>query len=74
MNKMAEFLNRFITIALPTARELNKWNPKSIDSTFNFNMGVKEYTDFIKLDNESVDQVKGIDIAFTIDTGLSITH
>ena len=65
-DRMLEFLERFICIALPRSRELCKCNPKSIDAKFNFNLGVKEYTDFIELEQEHIEQVRGMNLAFEI--------
>lgn len=60
--RMYEFLDRLITIALPRVRDFRGLNPKSFDGRGNFAMGVKEHIVFPEIEYDKVDQVWGMDI------------
>jgi large subunit ribosomal protein L5 len=63
--RMWEFLDRLVSIALPRIRDFRGLNPKSFDGRGNYNMGVKEHVIFPEIDYDTVDQVRGMDVAFT---------
>lgn len=60
--KMYEFLDRFVTIALPRVKDFRGLNPKSFDGRGNFACGVKEHLVFPEIIYDKVDQVWGMDI------------
>ncbi len=61
-NRMYEFLDRFITIALPRVRDFRGLNAKSFDGRGNFAMGLKEHIVFPEINYDKVDQIWGMDI------------
>ena len=60
--RMYEFMDRLITIALPRVRDFRGLNPKSFDGRGNFAMGVKEHIVFPEINYDKVDQIWGMDI------------
>jgi large subunit ribosomal protein L5 len=60
--KMHEFLDRFVTIALPRVKDFRGLNPKAFDGRGNFATGVKEHLVFPEIIYDKVDQVWGMDI------------
>ncbi|MCF7644781.1 50S ribosomal protein L5 [Bacillus subtilis] len=60
--RMYEFLDRLITIALPRVRDFRGLNPKSFDGRGNFAMGIKEHIVFPEINYDKVDQIWGMDI------------
>lgn len=62
---MYEFLDRLINISLPRVRDFRGVSGRSFDGRGNFNMGVKEQMIFPEIDFDSVDAVRGMDIAIT---------
>ena len=60
--RMYEFLDRLITIALPRVRDFRGVPPKSFDGRGNFAMGLKEQIVFPEIEYDQVDQVRGMDI------------
>jgi large subunit ribosomal protein L5 len=60
-----EFVDRLVSVALPRMRDFRGLNPKSFDGRGNYNMGVKEHVIFPEIDYDTVDQVRGMDVAFT---------
>jgi large subunit ribosomal protein L5 len=63
-DKMYDFLDRFISIALPRTRDFRGINPKGFDGRGNFNLGVKEHIIFPEIDIEKVSKMMGMDITF----------
>ena len=61
-DRMYEFIDRLINIALPRVRDFRGLNPKSFDGRGNFAMGLKEQIVFPEIDYDKVDQVRGMDI------------
>ncbi len=61
-DRMYEFLDRLITVALPRVRDFRGLNPKSFDSRGNYAMGLKEHIVFPEISFDKVDQVWGMDI------------
>ena len=60
--RMYEFLDRLVTIALPRVRDFRGLNPKSFDGRGNYAMGIKEHIIFPEIDYDKVDQIWGMDI------------
>ncbi len=61
-SRMYEFLDRFITIALPRVRDFRGVNPNSFDGRGNYTIGVKEQLIFPEIKYDDVDAVRGFDI------------
>jgi large subunit ribosomal protein L5 len=61
-DRMYEFIDRLINIALPRVRDFRGLNGKSFDGNGNFAMGLKEQLVFPEIDYDKVDQVRGMDI------------
>ncbi len=60
--RMYEFLDRLVTIALPRVRDFRGLNPNSFDGRGNFAMGIKEHIVFPEINYDKVDQIWGMDI------------
>lgn len=60
--RMYEFLDRLITIALPRVRDFRGVSDKSFDGRGNYAMGLKEQIVFPEIDYDKVDQIRGMDI------------
>lgn len=63
--RMWEFLERLIYIAIPRIRDFRGLNPKSFDGRGNYSMGVKEQIIFPEIDYDQVDAIRGMDITIT---------
>jgi large subunit ribosomal protein L5 len=63
--RMWEFLDRLVTIAIPRIRDFRGLNPRSFDGRGNYSMGVREQLIFPEIDYDSIDEVRGLDIAIT---------
>jgi len=63
-DKMYDFLDRFISIALPRTRDFRGINAKGFDGRGNFNLGVKEHIIFPEIDIDKVSRIMGMDITF----------
>jgi large subunit ribosomal protein L5 len=63
--RMYEFLDRFIQVALPRIRDFRGLNPNSFDGQGNYAMGVTEQIIFPEVDYEKVDRIRGMDIIFS---------
>ncbi|MGY6709866.1 MAG: 50S ribosomal protein L5 [Rhizobiaceae bacterium] len=61
-DRMYEFLDRLVTIALPRVRDFRGLNAKSFDGRGNFAMGIKEHIVFPEINYDKVDQIWGMDI------------
>lgn len=64
-DRMYEFLERLISIAIPRIRDFRGISPKSFDGRGNFAMGVTEQIIFPEIDYDKVDKLRGLDIAIT---------
>ena len=64
-DRMYEFLDRLITIAIPRIRDFRGLNGKAFDGRGNYSMGVKEQIIFPEIDYDKVDAVRGLDITIT---------
>lgn len=63
--RMYEFLDRLITVAIPRVRDFRGVSPKSFDGRGNFAMGVTEQIIFPEIDYDTVDKLRGLDITIT---------
>ena len=64
-DRMYEFLERLVDIALPRVRDFRGLSPKSFDGRGNYSMGVKEQIIFPEVDYDKVDTLRGMDITLT---------
>ena len=64
-DRMYEFLDRLISIAIPRIRDFRGLNPKSFDGRGNYNMGIKEQIIFPEIDFDKIDALRGMDITIT---------
>jgi large subunit ribosomal protein L5 len=60
-----EFIDRLISVAIPRLRDFRGLNPRAFDGRGNYNMGIREQIIFPEIDYDSVDQVRGLDVAIT---------
>ena len=63
--RMYEFLDRLINIAIPRVRDFRGISGKAFDGRGNFNMGVREQIIFPEVDYDKVDSIRGLDICIT---------
>lgn len=63
--KMYEFLDRFVTVALPRVRDFRGISGKSFDGRGNYNVGVKEQIIFPEIEYDKVDALRGLNISIT---------
>ena len=63
-DKMYDFLDRFISVALPRTRDFRGINAKGFDGRGNFNLGVKEHIIIPEIDIDKVSKILGMDITF----------
>ncbi len=61
-DRMYEFVDRLVTIALPRVKDFRGLNPKSFDGRGNFSMGLREHIVFPEIDYDQVDEVRGLDV------------
>ncbi len=64
-NRMYEFLDRLVTIAMPRIRDFRGLNAKSFDGRGNYSMGLREQIVFPEIDFDKVDKLRGLDITIT---------
>ena len=63
--RMYEFLDRFVTIALPRVRDFRGISGRSFDGRGNYNIGVKEQIIFPEIEYDKIDALRGMNISFT---------
>ncbi len=63
--RMYEFLERLIRVAIPRIRDFRGLNPKSFDGMGNYSMGIKEQIIFPEINYEKIDKIRGMDITIT---------
>jgi large subunit ribosomal protein L5 len=66
--RMWEFLDRFITVAIPRIRDFRGVNTRSFDGRGNYTLGVKEQMIFPEINYDMVEQIHGMDISFVTTT------
>jgi large subunit ribosomal protein L5 len=64
-DRMYEFLDRLVTIAMPRIRDFRGVNPKSFDGNGNYAMGLKEQIVFPEISYDKIEKVRGLDIIVT---------
>ena len=75
-DRMYEFLDRLVTIAMPRVRDFRGLSGKSFDGNGNFALGLREHIVFSEIDYDSVDEIRGMDIAIctTAETDKEAQH
>lgn len=63
--RMWDFLDRLVDVAIPRIRDFRGLNPKSFDGRGNYSMGVREQIIFPEINYDKVDKVRGLDITIT---------
>jgi large subunit ribosomal protein L5 len=63
--RMYEFLDRLISVAIPRIRDFRGLNNKSFDGAGNYSMGIKEQIIFPEIDYDKIDSLRGMDITIT---------
>ena len=63
--RMYEFLDRLVTIAIPRIRDFRGLNPKSMDGRGNYSLGIQEQIVFPEIDYDHIDELRGMDITIT---------
>ena len=63
--RMYEFLDRFVTIALPRVRDFRGISSRAFDGRGNYNIGVKEQIIFPEIEYEKIDAIRGLNISIT---------
>jgi large subunit ribosomal protein L5 len=64
-DRMYEFLDRLVSIALPRIRDFRGLNPRSFDGRGNYSLGVREQIIFPEIDYDAIQQVRGLDVTIT---------
>ncbi len=64
-DRMYDFLDRLITIAIPRIRDFRGLNGKAFDGRGNYSMGIQEQIMFPEIDYDQIDAIRGMDICFT---------
>ncbi len=65
-NRMYEFVDRLINIAIPRERDFRGLNPKSFDNQGNYSFGIREQIIFPEINYDNIDQIRGMDICINI--------
>ena len=64
-DRMYEFVERLLSIAIPRIRDFRGLNPRSFDGRGNFSMGLSEQIVFTEIDYDRIDKIRGLDITVT---------
>ena len=67
-NKMYDFMERLIKIAIPRERDFRGLNPKSFDQQGNYSFGIKEQIIFPEINYDNIDNIRGMDICINTST------
>ena len=65
-NKMYEFIDRLVNIALPRIKDFRGLSLKGIDNSYNYSFGIKEHIVFPEVNFDKVDKIRGLDITIVI--------
>ena len=65
-NKMYEFIDRLVNIALPRIKDFRGLPPKAFDKSGNYTLGIKEHIIFPEVNFDKVDKIRGLDITIVI--------
>ena len=68
-DRMWEFLDRMLTVALPRIRDFRGLNDKQFDGNGNYTFGLSEQTMFYEIDIDKIDRVRGMDITLVTTAG-----
>lgn len=63
--RMYEFLDRLVTVAIPRIRDFRGFSPKAFDGRGNYSLGVREQIIFPEIEYDKTDRVRGMDITLT---------
>ena len=63
--RMYDFLDRLVSIAIPRVRDFRGLNPKGFDGMGNYNMGIQEQIIFPEIEYDKIDAIRGMNITFT---------
>ena len=63
--RMFEFLDRLMNVAIPRIRDFRGISPKSFDGRGNFNLGIREQIIFPEIDYDSIDKIRGMNVSIT---------
>jgi large subunit ribosomal protein L5 len=63
--RMYEFLDRLINIAIPRTRDFRGFSPRSFDGRGNYSMGIREQIIFPEIDYDKIDSIRGMDVTIT---------
>ena len=61
-NRMYDFIERLVNVAIPRERDFRGLNPKSFDGQGNYSMGIKEQIIFPEINYDNIDKIRGMDI------------
>ena len=64
-DRMYEFLERLVCIAIPRIRDFRGFSPKAFDGRGNYNLGIKEQIVFPEIEYDKIDKIRGLDISIT---------
>ena len=64
-DRMWEFLDRLVSVALPRIRDFRGLSPDSFDGRGNYSLGIREQIIFPEIDYDSISQIRGLDVAIT---------
>jgi large subunit ribosomal protein L5 len=64
-DRMWEFFDRLVSLAIPRIRDFRGLNPNSFDGRGNYSMGIREQIIFPEIDYDNIDQVRGLDVTLT---------
>jgi large subunit ribosomal protein L5 len=67
--RMYEFLDRLMNVAIPRIRDFRGISSKSFDGRGNFNLGIREQIIFPEIDYDSIDKIRGMNVAITTTAG-----
>jgi len=67
--RMYEFLDRLISVAIPRIRDFRGFSPKSFDGRGNYSLGIKEQIIFPEIEYDKIDKIRGMDITITTTAG-----
>ena len=71
-DRMYEFLDRLVTIALPRVRDFRGLSLKSFDGQGNYSLGIKEHIVFPEIDYDQVESIRGLDINIVTSAGTDV--
>ena len=68
-DRMYEFLDRLVNIAIPRTRDFRGFSPRAFDGRGNYNLGIREQIVFPEIDYDKMDAIRGLDVAITTSAG-----